>query len=301
MYAWQDHTIPTHFSDESSCVSYLFAKRWPWGFTCPVCGTLQKEMLPAARVVCRFCRRQSSITAHTLMHGSKKSLAAWLLVAHQFCEHEKGISGRELQRLLELSCYQTAWAWLQKIRHGAALAEAAPCRGVVLFDLVESTAVVPTNATGPAIGFALELQQKKAATNRVRMAMVDCRNPAEITAAINLLVLENSTLLVSRDKWNRQLCRLESLPDHYLVGHPTREHMRLEHSLLDDLAGWLGSVYRVAIDRRYLQDYLDEYCFRHNTSSWQDRRAVLDHLLTGLITPVDNHAQPSQPGKRRRP
>ena len=300
MNAWQDHTISTHFFDEHSCVCYLFAKRWPWGFTCPVCGTLQKDMVPAEQVVCRFCRRQTSITAHTLMHGSKKSLAAWLLVAHQFCEQDRGISGRELQRLLELSCYQTAWTWLRKMRRGAALAEAAPCRGVVLFDLVESTVVVPANTAGPAIGIAMELKQKTGAANRVRMVVVDCRYPDEIAAAIGLLVLENSTLLVSMEKWDRQLCRLDSLPDHYLVGHPTTEHLRQEHALLDDLACWLHSVYRATIDRRYLQDYLDEYSFRRNTSSWRDRRAVLDHLLTGLITPIDDQAKPSLPGKKQR-
>ena len=286
MSAWQDHTIPTHFADENSCIAYLFAKRWPWGFTCPVCGTLQKDMLPAAQVVCRFCRRQTSITAHTLMHGSKKSLAAWLLVANQFCEQSSGISSRELQRLLGLSCYQTAWSWLSKLRRGAARAEAAPCRGVVLFDLAEPTLMVSANAAGLSIGIALELKQKNPAASRIRMTVVDCRCPDEIVAAIKQQVLENSTLLVRAEKWKRQLSGLDSLAELYLVGHPTSEQLNLTKNVLDDFVRWLNSVYRGAIDSRYLQDYLDEYSFRHNTASWQDRRAILDHLLTGLISPA---------------
>jgi hypothetical protein len=87
-------------------------------------------------VVCRYCRKQTSITAHTLMHGSKKNLVAWMRVASQFCFHDQGISARELQRLMKLSCYQTAWNWLQKMRRGAALAESTPCRGTVLFDII---------------------------------------------------------------------------------------------------------------------------------------------------------------------
>lgn len=295
MSAWQDHTIPTHFADENSCISYLFAKRWPWGFTCPVCGILQKDMIPAAQLVCRFCRRSTSITAHTLMHGSKKSLAAWLLVAHLFCEHRDGISSREVQRLLQLSCYQTAWSWLRKLRRGAALAEAAPCRGTVLFDLVESSVVIPGDPADPAglsIGIALELKQKSSAANRVRMVTVDCRYPNEIAAAIKLLVLENSTLLVRAEQWTEQLSGQDSFAGLYLVGHPTIAQLGLVQAVMDDLARRLNSVHRAPIDRRYLQDYLDEYSFRHNTSSWLDRRAVLDHLLTGLISPAGEHAQP---------
>lgn len=286
MSAWQDHMIPTHFADENSCIAYLFAKRWPWGFTCPVCGALQKDILPATHVVCRFCRRQTSITAHTLMHGSKKSLAAWLLVANRFCEQSNGISSRELQRLLGLSCYQTAWTWLSKLRRGAARAEAAPCRGVVLFDLAEPALMVSVNAAGLSIGIALELKQKNPAASRIRMTVVDCRCPDEIVAAIKLQVLENSTLLVRAEKWKRQLSGLDSLADLYLVGHPTIEQLILTKSVMDGFVSWLNSVYRGTIDGRYLQDYLDEYSFRHNTAAWQDRRAMLDHLLTGLISPV---------------
>ncbi len=287
MSAWQDHTIPTHFADENSCIAYLFAKRWPWGFTCPACGTLQKDILPAAHVVCRYCRRQTSITAHTLMHGSKKSMAAWLLVANQFCEQSSGISSRELQRLLGLSCYQTAWSWLSKLRRGAARAEAAPCHGVVHFDLVEQPPMVFANAAGLSIGIALELKQKQGAASRVRMTAVDCRCPDEIVAAIKLLVLENSTLLVRAETWTGRLSGLDALAELYLVGHPTIEQLSLTQSVLDDFIGWVNGVYRGAIDGRYLQEYLDEYSFRHNTALWQDRRAILDHLLTGLISPAE--------------
>ncbi|MFN2356095.1 MAG: transposase, partial [Desulfopila sp.] len=71
----------TPFSTEHACVTYLFQKRWPWGFKCPFCQRVQKDMAPAYTVVCRYCRKQTSITAHTLMHGSKKNLVAWMRVA----------------------------------------------------------------------------------------------------------------------------------------------------------------------------------------------------------------------------
>ncbi len=299
MSVQHDHLFPININDESSCISYLFAKRWPWGFRCPMCGMVQKEAASAFTVVCRFCRRKTSITAHTVMHGSKKSLVAWVLVARQFCERRKGISARELQRLFELSCYQTAWSWLQKIRCGAALAESAPCRGVVIFDLIESDITLSTKVKTPSFGLALELNKNMAATNRLRMAVVGSHDPAKIDATIRHLVLENSTLLVNAELWAQQLSFLGSLPDHYLIGHPNMEHLRLEQLLLGDLIAWLNKLYRSTIDGRYLQNYLDEYSFRHNTASWQDGRMVLDHLLTGLVSPINEQSQHHPGGQPR--
>ena len=59
------------------------------------------------------------------------------------------------------------------------------------------------------------------------------------------------------------------------------EQIRL---LLQKATTWLNTVYRGSIDPRHLQGYLDEFCFRYNTASWPDQLAVLDHLLTGLVS-----------------
>lgn len=271
------------FVSEQACVAYLFAKRWPWGFCCPFCGAVQKEIAPAYAVVCRYCRKNTSITARTLMHGSKKSLVAWMLVAQRFCEQDQGLSARELQQLLELSCYQTAWRWLQKIRCGAALAESAPCRGVVLFDFAVSE-ILPTGAgENLVIAFALELWQHHTDENRVRMILLDRRYPAEIAAAVKCLVFRNSTLLMAAE----HCLQFNSLEDLYLVVHPGQDHVERGKKLLADMESWLNNVYRGPIDTRYLQNYLDEYCFRHNTASWQNRQDVLEHLLQGLVVPAE--------------
>lgn len=73
MTASQQQFFNSLFTDEHACVSYLFNKRWPMGFACPFCGVVQPEVAPAYTVVCRYCRKQTSITAKTLMHGSKKT------------------------------------------------------------------------------------------------------------------------------------------------------------------------------------------------------------------------------------
>lgn len=270
----------TPFSSEKTCVAYLFKKRWPWGFKCPFCGSVQQEIAPAYTVVCRYCRKQTSITAHTLMHGSKKSLVAWMRVAWQFCSQYEGISARELQRLMELSCYQTAWSWLQKIRHGAALAESAPCRDIVIFDLVSLQLTASSPNIAADVGMALELSHSGNA--RVRFTMLESSSSAVITAAVNDLIERNATLLIKNRQWLSKDCRIAS----DLWGQPTREQLERGHLLLEKTVSWLNTVFRRSIAPSHLQGYLDEFCFRNNTASWPDHLAVMDHLLTGLLSPA---------------
>lgn len=268
----------TPFSSEQACVAYLFRKRWPWGFKCPFCGSVQQEIAPAYTVVCRYCRKQTSITAHTLMHGSKKSLVAWMRVAWQFCSQYEGLSARELQRLMELSCYQTAWSWLRKIRNGAALAESAPCRDIVIFDLVSLQLTASSRNTAADVGMAMELSHSGNA--RVRFTVLESSSSGAITAAVNDLVEENATLLINNRQWLSRDCRIAS----DLWGQPTKEQLERGHLLLGKTVSWLETVYRTAIAPCHLQGYLDEFCFRYNTASWPDQLAIMDHLLTGLLS-----------------
>ena len=179
---------------------------------------------------------------------------------------------------MELSCYQTAWSWLQKIRHGAALAESAPCRGIVLFDVVSSPITASSLKTATDFGMALELNHSDNA--RIRFATLDSSSTEAITAAVNNLVEKNATLLIRDQRWLSYDCRIGS--DFW--GQPTREQLERGHLLLEKTVHWLNTLYRGAIAPSHLQGYLDEFCFRYNTTSWSDQLAIMDHLLTGLLS-----------------
>ncbi len=282
------HQLCMPFSSDQACIVYLFKKRWPMGFKCAFCGALQQEMAPAYTVVCRFCRKQTSITAHTLMHGSKKNLVAWMRAIWQFCSQYQGISARELQRLMELSSYQTAWSWLRKLRHGAALAESAPCRDIVLFELLALPPAPSSPRAAMDICMALELSHLSQA--RVRFTVLASISPSSVSAAVNRMVEGNATLLMQNHQLLSEDCRVH--PD--LRGYPTSEQLDRGRLLLQQMDFWLNTLYRKAINPCYLQGYLDEFCFRHNTASWSDHLNVLDHLLTGLMSTVEKPGRVKQ-------
>lgn len=290
MHGFPEQNLRTLFSTEQHCVSYLFQKRWPRGFSCPFCGMPQKEMAPAHTVVCRYCRKQTSITAHTLMHGSKKSLIGWMRVSWQFCKNDQGISARELQRLMELSCYHTAWSWLQKIRLAAALAESTPCGGKVVFEVVPLPISASQEKPSPVIGIALELQHDSTGSGRVRFAVLDSTTPECITATIQNLIATNAILLIPKTTLPKPIT---DLPCHYLQLESAENDMGKQ--LYQKAELWLMALFRGAINRLYLQSYLDEFSFRYNTATWANKLDIFDHLLTGLVTDTQQQKTPKNP------
>ena len=107
-----------HFPDDAACAAYLAAARWPEGFVCPDCGGLRACLLTtkAHTYQCSTCHKQTSVTAGTVMHGSKLALTVWFWAAYLMATHSNGISARQLWRQLGLGSYKSAWLLCAKLR-----------------------------------------------------------------------------------------------------------------------------------------------------------------------------------------
>ena len=87
------------FADEEACRSYLFESRWPDGFSCPRCGGTSAGEQPKRRLwECRDRGHQTSVTAGTVMHGTRTPLRVWFWAAYLVATHHPGISTVQLQR-----------------------------------------------------------------------------------------------------------------------------------------------------------------------------------------------------------
>jgi hypothetical protein len=106
------------FPDDAACARYLVGRRWPDGFVCPVCGACKGWALNHDRPAweCAGCRRQTSVTAGTLMHGSHLPLRTWFMAAHIIASHSNGISALELQAQVGIGSTKAAWLLLHKLR-----------------------------------------------------------------------------------------------------------------------------------------------------------------------------------------
>lgn len=69
---------------------------------------------------CGAYRRQLSVTVGTIFKDSHVPLTYWLAAIHLMCASKKGISALQLQRMLGIKTYKSAWFMAHRIRYAMA-------------------------------------------------------------------------------------------------------------------------------------------------------------------------------------
>src|SRR5213075_619895 len=80
------------------------------------CGLGRSWRLGDGRIMCAACGHRTSVTAGTIFDKTRTPLTVWFMACWLFASQKDGISAQSLQRALEISSYQTAWAMLHRLR-----------------------------------------------------------------------------------------------------------------------------------------------------------------------------------------
>ncbi|HEY2774673.1 MAG TPA: IS1595 family transposase [Candidatus Binatia bacterium] len=109
---------------EDGAREYLESLRWPEGVKCVHCGASVVAKLAGKATrpgvyKCKTsgCRKQFTVTVGTIFERSHIPLKTWLEAFALVCASKKGISALQLQRMLGLGSYQSAWHMAHRIRH----------------------------------------------------------------------------------------------------------------------------------------------------------------------------------------
>src|SRR3546814_3406699 len=109
-----------HFHDETKAREHLEGICWPEGPFCPHCGSFNATRLEgkkhrAGLIQGNDCREQYTVTVGTVLERSKVPLHKWLLCNHLLCASKKGMSAKQIERMLGVT-YKTAWFMCHRIR-----------------------------------------------------------------------------------------------------------------------------------------------------------------------------------------
>ena len=287
------------FSDEASCVAFLFKRRWPDGFICPGCSERRAAVLKSRPRLyeCLDCGRQTSITAGTAMHRSKLPLTAWFWAAHLMATHSNGMSARQLQDQLGVT-YKTAWLLTQKLRRSMVDPDREPLEGVVEVDQAEipfregDAFFEPGNAGKILVIGAVEVidrginqakpRRKHAKyldtrSGRIRLAMITGNSAASIEAFVKANVKRGATLLTDGHASYRGLTGYRHDPRIVgkMAGHVVLPWIHRAFSLMKR---WSLGTYH-GLRRKHVDTYLNEFVFRYNR---RFHRHVSFEALLGL-------------------
>jgi transposase-like protein len=269
----------SRFATEEACAEFLFKMRWPEGVVCPTRGY---QVSGRRTVECAgpSCRYQCSVTAETVMHGTKQDLRTWFWAACLVSTLTAGISTVPFQREMGIARYETAFNILHKLR--AALV--APGRDPRTDEVEVDEAYVGGEEEGrPGTGTAseslvacavvLRRWRTKAGKMRVRTGRAPLRVVSDASAESLLPFVVDSIAkgaIVLTDGWpSYQSLRKEGF-DHRPVAQGSRENAKNlphVHRIISNLKTWLMGTHHGRVERQRLQAYLNEYTFRFNRLS----------------------------------
>ena len=276
------------FPDDAACAEYLAAVRWPEGFRCPACGhdaawTLRTK---AWTYECRGCRRQASVRAGTILHGSKLALTLWFWAAYLMATHSNGISALQLQKQLGLGSCKSAWLLCAKLRRAMVAPERNPLTGLIEID--ETTIHHRTKEDPPAGGQGRSHDAKLLIAGAVEIkGQGRLAGPCPPGCHRELLRCQPARLHGRRhrprqhrqDRWLAGLSgRPRGQPHEPHVIGDMAAHIVLPwiHRVFANLKTWALGVYH-GLRAKHLQAYLDEFVFRFNRR--RTRHAAFCSLL----------------------
>jgi hypothetical protein len=74
------------------------------------------------------------VTAGTIFQGTRKPLRLWFIAVWEIVGHKYGANAMDIQRMLGLRSYETAWAWLHKLRRAMVRPDHERLHGIVEVD-----------------------------------------------------------------------------------------------------------------------------------------------------------------------
>jgi transposase-like protein len=287
------------FGSEDRCREYLEELRWPNGTECPRCGdyTAISRIASRNQYECAACRYQFSVTAGTLLHDSHLPLWKWFLAIYLMCESKKGISAKQVQRMLKVS-YKTAWYLCHRIRDAMGDGEQPLLTGTVEVD--------ETIIGGKRKGFGKGYRGNKVVVagaiergGEIRLRLVPNNRRHNLECFIESSVDDDASI------YTDELKSYEGIAgkDHQTVKHKDEEWVRGNVHTNTVESAWsllkrsvVGTYHHMSI--KHLPAYLDEMEWRFNNRDnpylFRDTLLVLLHgdaLPYTVLIERDDHGE----------
>jgi transposase-like protein len=121
------------FHDEAAATAHMEADRWADGVNCPLCGSVNVHRMggktQAGMFLCNDCRDKFTVRTGTIFERSHIPLHKWLMATHIMAASKKSVSALQLQRMLGLGSYRSAWFMCHRIREAMKPAKTDPLGG----------------------------------------------------------------------------------------------------------------------------------------------------------------------------
>lgn len=281
------------FPSDEACREYVFKLRFSNGFKCPRCGCEKCWPVRTVLYECASCHYQLSVIAGTIFQDSRKPLTMWFRAIWWVTGQKNGASALGLKRILGLGSYQTAWAWLHKLRAAMVRPGRDRLSGIVEVDETyvggEKQGKRGRGAAGKALVVIAVEDKGDEGIGRIRLSHVPDASADSLTGFVQESTQPGS--VIRTDGWDGY-ARLCSVGYVHTVAHKSSSvgdnPLKLAHLVASLLKRWLLGTHQGAVSHEHLEYYLDEFVFRFNRRASTHRGKLFFRLLENavLIEPV---------------
>jgi transposase-like protein len=238
---------------------------------------------------CTSCQYQISVTAGTIFQDTRKPLRDWFIAIWWATTQKYGASAEGLRQVLGLKSYETAWAWLHKIRKAMVFSDRAKLSGEVEVDEAYVGGTAEGGKTGRGsehkviVAAATEIKGKK--LGRIILQVIQDASGLSLG---NFIVenIEQGSRIIS-DDWKGysgiEAKGYERKIYTQSMAKSEDEMLPHIHLVISLLKRWLLGTHQGAVAPKYLQAYLDEYVFRFNRRTSTKRGLLFYRLLENAV------------------
>jgi len=268
------------FKNERTARKWLEAQIWPDGPVCPHCGSYEPTVLKGKAhrpglYQCNDCRQQFTVTVGTLFERSKIPLRKWLMAAYLLSASKKGMSTRQLSRMLGVSV-KSSWFMMHRIREAMRESKAGPLGGQNKVVEADET-YVGGKAKNKAFGDPPKKEPVVALVERdgkVRSFHIESVSRHTLRPILTREIDRASYLMTDEAGYYKRVGR--EYGGHGTVNHSIKEYVRGGFWHTNTVENYF-SIFKRGITGNYqwisakhLKRYLGEFDFRYNTRDVTD-------------------------------
>ncbi|MFC2138674.1 IS1595 family transposase [Bacteroidota bacterium] len=293
------------FPNENSCKEHFRKVREQEGIKCKRCGNTKHYWLKAKfQWQCSECDFRTTLRSGTMMENSNLPFRKWYLAMAFMSFSKKGISAKELQKQLEHNRYATVWSMMHRIRKAMGQRDKLySMEGMVEFDEGYFTTETSkqdkqhlkrgrgsqkqTNVAVMAESTSLEDIETGQTSKHCRyfkMRVLESHSSEEINEVAKTSF--NEKCIVFSDK-STSYVDISRYVEVHVTEKSTKETtvktLPWVHIAISNAKRNLLGIYH-KINGKYLQLYLDEFCYKLNRRYFGDR--LFDRLTVAM---ADNY------------
>jgi len=289
------------FPDESSCQAHLRMVRERNGIKCKKCGCEKHYWLQAKKQwQCSSCNFRTTLKSGTMFQDSNLPLRKWYLAMAFMSFSKKGISAMELQRQLEHARYRTVWSMMHRIRAAMGKRDSLyELEGMVEFDegyfATETNekqrrnlkrgrgSQKQTNVAVMAESTPLEDLETGKVERHVRYFKMKALDNHKTDGVNNVLEKSLSDQCIVFSDKSSSYVDISDYVEMHVSEISTKETtistLPWVHIAISNAKRTFLGIYH-KINGKYLQLYLDEFCYKLNRRYFGDR--LFDRLAIAM-------------------